>query len=330
MEATLDFMILIISNKWDITVDYVISELRKRNAKFLRINTEDLIYEQVAITFQDFNISISKQGKTYDLTNSIKVIWNRRPGRPFDNIDANDRPSLAIQNFVGDQWFSWLEALQLIPGVTWINNPQTNDSMESKPRQLLLASQVGFLIPNTIITNGPDHIRQFAKKNSDSLIVKALYSPLIEEPDKDFFIFTNELNIADLNSDKEIKISPSIFQQSLRPKIDYRVTVIGDIVFSVKINNLIDNNLSNIDWRVEKNNLSFSSCVLPLNIEMMCKKFVKDSGLIFGAIDLVEHNGQFYFLEINPNGEWGWLQHPHDIPIAEALCDILIEYDDKR
>jgi glutathione synthase/RimK-type ligase-like ATP-grasp enzyme len=30
--------------------------------------------------------------------------------------------------------------------------------------------------------------------------------------------------------------------------------------------------------------------------------------LNFGAIDLIFHNNEYYFIEINPTGEWSWLQ----------------------
>jgi hypothetical protein len=322
-------MILIISNKWDITVDFVVAELRGRGSNFLRINTEDLVSGCVSIELPEFKILISKNEKVYDLTNSVNVIWYRRPGKPFDNIGLLDRPSPAIQNFVSDQWFSWLEALQLIPGVTWINHPQANDAMESKPRQLLLASKVGFLIPKTIVTNDPIRVRLFAESVKNKLVVKALYSPLIEEAQEDSFIFTNEIQQSDLSSDEEIKISPSIFQRSLRPKKDFRVTVIEDKIFPVEIHSLERTELSDIDWRTQKEDITFSPCELPVKIGNMCKKIVKSGGLVFGAIDLVQHDGQFYFLEINPNGEWGWLHRPKDLPIANALCDILIKYDEK-
>ena len=82
-----------------------------------------------------------------------------------------------------------------------------------------------------------------------------------------------------------------------------------------------------MDWRTEKTGLEFSACRLPEKIEFLCKKIVIDNGLVFGAIDLVEHNGNFYFLEINPNGEWGWLQYPHEIPIASTLCDYMTLHD---
>lgn len=320
-------MILIISNKWDITVDFVVAELRKRGANFLRINTEDLVTSEATIEFSDFRISVSKQGRLYDLTQSTKVIWNRRPGKPFDTINPPDRPSLAVQNFVGDQWFSWLEVLQLIPGVTWINHPQANDAMESKPRQLLMASKIGFLIPDTLISNEPSQVLEFGKKHNGKLIAKALYSPLIEEPNEDFFVFTNVIDINEFKDDEEIRISPSIFQQVLNPKIDYRVTVIGDTVYPVRITRQVEESSVSIDWRTDKTDLDFSACTLPEEIEHMCRRIVNDGGLIFGAIDLVQYDGRFYFLEINPNGEWGWLQQPCGIPIASTLCDLMMEHD---
>jgi len=317
-------MILILSNKWDLTVDFVVAELRKRNRKFLRINTEDLVLGHVKIKLPDFAISMSKNGEILDITNSVKVIWYRRPGKPYDNFNHDQKPTPAIQQFVNDQWFSWFEALQLIPNVKWINHPNANDAMESKPRQLFLASLLGFQIPKTIITNDPKEVHHFAQQNAGKLVAKALYSPLIEEPEQDFFVFTNEIKDTDPMSDEEIRISPSIYQQSLNPKIDYRVTVIGDTVFPVKIE---QTNKLNVDWRTEKSELKFSACTLPAEIEFLCKKFVSDNDLAFGAIDIVQYNGEYYFLEINPNGEWGWLQFPHEIPIASALCDYMILHD---
>lgn len=82
-----------------------------------------------------------------------------------------------------------------------------------------------------------------------------------------------------------------------------------------------------LDWRTQKDGLQFVPCCLPAHVENLCRVYVKQSGLIFGAIDLIESNDVFVFLEINPNGEWGWLQKPMGLPIAETLCDLMIMMD---
>lgn len=319
-------MILIISNKWDITVDFVIRELSLIGHPFLRINTEDFINEKTTITMPNFHIIISKQSKLYDLNNNVRVIWNRRPGKPFDDIPKNRRPSKATQKFISDQWFSFIESLQLVPGITWVNHPLANDAMENKIRQLFLAKNLGFNIPETLISNNLEDIRKKCMSFGGKIIAKALHSPLIEEPSKDYFIFTNKIDIKDLKNKEEFKICPSIYQQPLTPKIDYRVTVIGNKVLPVKIE--AENNTSvELDWRTQKKDLKFSLCNLPGDIKKLCRSYVKESGLFFGAIDLVTYKKKFYFLEINPNGEWGWLQKPYNVPITKTLCEFMISKD---
>ena len=319
-------MILILSNKWDVTIDFVVSELTKRKHPFIRLNTEDITSNRVSIHLPDFRILLSKNQQTYDLTRDINVIWYRRPGKPFDDVLENQRPSLATQKFVNDQWAILIEALQLIPDVIWINSPDKNDQMENKIRQLLLASKLGFQIPKTIVTNDSEQAKQLAEKHDGQLVAKALYTPLIEEPNQDFFVFTNQIDITALADDDEIRVCPIIFQKCLTPKIDYRVTVIGEKVFPVRIE-YQPKQISHIDWRTVKEQIQFTLCKLPSDLEDLCRKYVIANGLIFGAIDLIKYEGEFFFVEINPNGEWGWLQRPHNVPIAATLCDVMIFYD---
>lgn len=322
-------MILILTNKWDISADFVVKELTKRNYPFLRINTEDLPSEQATISLPDLHISVSKRGKLHDLADNVHVIWNRRPGKPYDDVAVENRPSLATQRFVNDQWYSWLEALQLLPEVTWINHPQANNAMESKVRQLFCASKTGFKIPKTFISNDPQKIRTYLKMSHRKIVVKALYSPLIEEKDKDFFIFTNEIDNITKTDDDQIRLSPCIFQESMVPKVDYRVTVIGETVIPVRVE-FEDPSQKVLDWRTQKNGLRFVSCDLNKEIQCLCRTFVANNKLLFGAIDIVECRDGFVFLEINPNGEWGWLQKPGGLPIAETLCDLMIFHDNHK
>lgn len=322
-------MILILTNKRDITADFIVSELNAQNASFIRLNTEDLPTGYSVISLPDLEMSLTHHGKTVDLVKSVRVIWNRRPGKPYDNEPAESRPSAAVQNYVNNQWLVWLEGLQLLQDVTWINHPQMNYLAENKIRQLKRASELGFKIPRTLITNDPNQVSKLAVNKKDQLIAKALHSPLIEEVDEDYFIFTNNIpNVDNLDID-EIKICPSIFQEKLSPKIDYRVTVVGENVFTVRIDSET-NDHDEIDWRMQKEGLRFKLVDLQPELEDKCRQYVQSLNLLFGAIDFIEYNNEMYFLEINPNGEWGWLQKPHNIPIAESLAELMIWHDIQR
>lgn len=314
-------MILILANKWDLTVDLVVLELRRRNIQFVRLNTEDLPRWSATARFPKESIRLrSDEGKSFSIS-EVRAVWNRRPGHVFDDVAPEGRPSAATQKFVTDQWFAWLESLQLEGGIRWVNHPSANGLMENKIRQLNLAARLGFSIPDTLVTNDAMEVRSWLSQLGGQAICKALYSPLIEEPNEDRFIFTNLLGSLPDDFAESLCVAPVIFQRALLSKVDYRVTVVGSRVFAARVG--VSNGV--LDWRTAKDEVSFTLCDLPVVIQDQCLQYVAEAGLSFGAIDLVELEGKFYFLEINPNGEWGWLERPHGIPISAALSDLLSE-----
>lgn len=315
-------MILIVSNKWDVTVDFVVKELRQRGAPFLRLNTEDLGgFECTSVPLSE-RLTIRKHGKDYSLGDEIRVVWYRRPGKPYDGLPAADCPSRGVRRFVSEQWAIWLEALELCPGIAWVNAPAIAAAMENKIRQLALARRLGFEIPETLVSNDPVLIRKTVEGWGGVAVAKALYSPLIEEEESDSFIFTTAITAKDLEADAPLRAAPAIYQPALVPKVDYRVTVIRRRIFVARVES--DSEVP-LDWRTKKNGLRFSRCEFPDDLAERCVSYVREAGLVFGAIDLAEHAGRFFFLEINPSGEWGWLQKPSGFPIAQAMCDVFAE-----
>ena len=51
---------------------------------------------------------------------------------------------------------------------------------------------------------------------------------------------------------------------------------------------------------------------------------VRRLGLHYGTIDMVlTPDGRYVFLEINPNGQYLWIEKQSGLPITEAVCDLL-------
>ena len=51
---------------------------------------------------------------------------------------------------------------------------------------------------------------------------------------------------------------------------------------------------------------------------------VDELNLRFGAIDLIRDvNGEYWFLECNPNGQWAWIENRTGLPISAAIVDEL-------
>jgi len=76
--------------------------------------------------------------------------------------------------------------------------------------------------------------------------------------------------------------------------------------------------------------LPHSKIIIPKKIEKQCISLVKKLGLNFGAIDFVlDENNEFIFLEINPNGQWAWIETQLNYPISETITNLLIEKEIK-
>lgn len=320
-------MILILSNKWDITVDFVVRELQEREHPYLRVNTEELPDIEVTSQLPDLSVIIEQNDERVDIAKEIGAIWYRRPGEPYEFAEDQEKPDKSTVEYITEQWGAWIQSLRTISGITWVNSPDANHQMESKIYQLSLAHEIGFTIPETTITNRKEDAVEAFNRHGQTVITKALSSPLITKTEQNEFVFSVLLEEPPKDAES-LSICPTIFQEPLVPKTDYRVTVVGDQVLPVKIEAEKGKHVP-VDWRKEKESLRFVQTELPVEIEELCREFVREADLLFGAIDLVRANGEYVFLEINPNGEWGWLQKPWGVPIAENITDLLIEQDCK-
>lgn len=80
-----------------------------------------------------------------------------------------------------------------------------------------------------------------------------------------------------------------------------------------------------MDWRQgSRLDLKHERIELPREIEEKCFALMKCLNLRYGAIDLVcDRKGKLWFLEINPNGQWAWIENLTGYPIAAAIVDEL-------
>ena len=63
---------------------------------------------------------------------------------------------------------------------------------------------------------------------------------------------------------------------------------------------------------------------LPADIVDKCRALTKALDLRYGAIDLIaDRDGRYWFLEINPNGQWAWIERRTGLPLASAIVDEL-------
>jgi glutathione synthase/RimK-type ligase-like ATP-grasp enzyme len=202
-----------------------------------------------------------------------------------------------------------------------MNHPQATYSAEHKAIQLAVAHEVGFDVPDTIVSNSVAYLDAIASAD-DYVAVKGLDTVLVREGDTETFGYTNIVARASLSQDC-VQPAPAIFQQALRGKLDLRVTVVGPDVFAVSVTD--GGKPIEGDWRRRKCAAQFNRVDLPETIKRRCCQLISELGLTYGAIDLAIVGQCYYFIEVNPTGEWAWLVDAAGLQIDRSIADRLID-----
>ncbi|WP_331741763.1 hypothetical protein OG338_30110 (plasmid) [Streptomyces sp. NBC_00726] len=75
------------------------------------------------------------------------------------------------------------------------------------------------------------------------------------------------------------------------------------------------------DWRSDYGSLTYSRTSVPTPVAVGMRLLMRRLGLRYGAADfVVGPSGGWTFLEVNPCGQWDWIQGATDLPIAEAIA----------
>ncbi len=311
--------ILIISNKHDYSTDYIVIQLYKMGISYLRLNRDQFSDFKISFNPTDQSLIGETQDFSFEITPEfLKSIYFRAPVYLRDTYQRNLSPDEQISR---SQWASFIRGLVVFDNVLWVNHPQATYKAEIKPYQLYIAKKIGFNVPYTVITNTVHH-QDIAMDGKKELIIKTLDSVILNIDDKEAFIYTNIIDYDELLR-SDISNAPVVLQDALIPKTDIRATVIENVIFSVEIKK--DDKGIDKDWRLEKDNVQYTKINLPADIEKKCIALVNELGLKFGAIDLVFHKEKYYFLEINPTGEWSWLMSHTKLEIDKEIVKLLLK-----
>lgn len=306
--------VLILSSLYDFSADLACIQLNEKGVEFLRLNREHLQNYRLTLNPQLPHLTVRMNGSTYHVGQNLKAVWFRQP------VFLRNTPSEPLstsQQLERSQWTAFLRALSVFDQAAWMNYPAKTYLAECKPYQLHVAARCGFSVPLTCASNDAFAIRnQFP----NSAIVKSLDTVLLREGDDCLFTYTT-LNQTSEISEEATHDAPLLAQELLTEKTDIRVTLIGDRIFAVKI--LVNGRGIEGDWRVvPRDDVQYENLELSPQLRRKCHGLAEALGLSYAAIDLIETPDRTYFIEVNPTGEWGWLD-AETRPIAATLAEWL-------
>ncbi|WP_330455343.1 MULTISPECIES: ATP-grasp ribosomal peptide maturase [unclassified Streptomyces] len=309
--------VLIIAAADDWPTDRVVTELRRHGAEVFRMDTADFpqwlslagrIDQEVAWTG-----GLSTEHRTVDLA-QVGAVYYRAPGS-FRFPDGLSGPE---KRFAASQARSGLGGILSSLKCRWMNHPSSMARAEYKPVQLAEARGCGLRVPPTLITNRPQDVLDFADAVGD-LVCKPVASPVLIEDGLLKSVYTKRLTRDDLRDLRGIDTTAHLFQGWVPKDYEVRLTVIGDRMFAASIR--AGSAAGYEDWRSDYGSLTYSTTSVPTPVADGMRRLMRRLGLRYGAADFVVGPGdEWTFLEVNPCGQWDWIQGATGLPIAEAIA----------
>lgn len=306
-------MILIITHSSDLAADLVIRHLHARAKDYIRVDSNELGTPKHHFGFRDGRPSLMWLERNISV-DEVSSTWARRFARPSILEKTDPR----YETFVARELNCVMEAfLECVTG-RQINTYDADRRSGNRLYQATVARSVGFLVPETLVTQNVAGAKKFAAEHGD-VISKAISFGALDVDGTVAYTsrVTNESEFGGVAS------CPTLLQTAIPKKYEWRVTNVGKVLFSARTRS--DAAIDSVDWRRSQNIMEvFEQAELPPEIAAMIRSLCKLSSIQFGSHDLVETPaGEFYFLETNPAGQWGWLELGLGMSIGESLALLL-------
>jgi glutathione synthase/RimK-type ligase-like ATP-grasp enzyme len=314
--------VLIVSTKADTATDEVVKRLAARSIDHYRLNTEDYPFSH-AMTYSptEPDAWLHCDGQPVPSPTSI---WYRRvrtaptPEGMEEGVAAfcrQEARAAIIGSIVGQ-------------AARWMSHPAAVWQAEFKPYQLHLAAALGLRIPRTVITNSPERVRA-AFRDFGSMIIKPARTGYVQTSSGEYAIYTSRVLEQHLDEVDSARWSPAIYQELIPKAYDVRVTIVGTRCFAALIDSQSDP-AAVTDWRQTNNPaLPHQTVTLPECIVRKLHDLMGALRLTFGAVDLIQtSSGEYVFLEVNPSGQWLWLDDMLTFGISDTVAGWLASCDD--
>jgi hypothetical protein len=311
-------MILIVSSARD-EHTRVVYELLTRAGK--QVQVLDLsrfpTHLQVSLHYQrgagDSFLLKDVTGECIDLRD-VRSIWWRRP-QPFELHPEIQRPS--FQTFAYNECYEAFAGIWQSLDVCWVNHPTRDEVAARKVFQLCAARDAGLQIPETLVSSDPSAVQEFLSSLDSQRVIYKSFSATEQEWRETRLLLPEEH--ASLQS---VEYAPVIFQQYIEAAYDLRVTIVGNDIFAATIDS--QSTSYPYDFRMEMDRAEIRSFELPSCVADQLRSLMKRLGIVYGAVDMrLTPEGEYVFLEINPAGQWLFIEQRTGQPISDSLASTL-------
>lgn len=304
-------MILIVAPRDDAHALCVAQDLEKMGRPFQFVDSSELTQEgrlQFRAGQQSGSTWVCVDGHPVALE-TVDTVWHRRRYLPA----VADRLPISDQAYFQREWTEMISGVFASLSDAWfVNNPDRQQAA-AKPLQLRIAEQIGLRIPDTLITNDPIAAAAFVDRHEQRVVHKTLAPP------RHRFLATKRWSESDRDALDNLALAPTIFQEMVTDCRELRITVIGHQIFAAEFRPAV----GLIDGRLDVET-PYRPHRLPDDISSRLLALMSRLGLVFSTIDMkLTDEGEYVFLELNPMGQYLYIEILAGLPLTAAMAGLL-------
>jgi ATP-GRASP peptide maturase of grasp-with-spasm system len=320
-------MIIIFSEAFDMSTDEVCDWLVYYGKPFIRINGNDFSDEDFSysITYENNQpeIYFSINGKTIHHAD-ISCVWFRRDEMVSEPKVFSHITDRQLRNKISQHALRELTRTKEYFYTTMLQFPHLGNHLKKEVNKftaLFSAAKNGLKIPETILSNDQSKQKEFL--NRHDCIIKSIKDTdfFATSTDVTFISYTSSVNKDEINRNN----FPNLMQKKIDKEVEIRIFFVKGKCYPMAIFSQLDSKTS-VDFRrynYRKPN-RYVPYKMPLHVESALIKTMQDLQLDSGSIDLIKAtDGSFYFLEVNPVGQFGMTSKPCNYYIEKDIAQLL-------
>lgn len=324
--------VVLFSSNYDYSTDQVINWLLFYGDNVIRINHEDSklkklfndksVFEEVRISFgNDTEINLNNINSVwFKGSRLVSYIYNESFVQNKEtNFEINDKitnESKVLSEFLN----STLETKKTIGS---FKNFGLNKLLTLKK-----AKKIGINVPDTFILNNKNDLEKVLC-SYNNIACKAIYEAIpLTLKNETYLCYTKIINAQNINDIPE-NFNYSCFQQYIEKKYEIRVFYLNGKFYSMAIFSQ-ENSQTKTDFRQydNENPNRYTPFQLPIEIENKLSNLFEELELNTGSVDLIySTNSTFYFLEINPVGQYDFVSKSCNYFLDKKIATYLSYYE---
>lgn len=322
-------MILILgSDTFEQGTDPVIDWLLSLKADFLKITLDDFFKN-----FNHLNIDIDQKKIYYKndcLNDRVNVVWYRHFAQKKHFVSKNEHP---FSHQINDELNSEIETFneyffECLKDKQWVS--PFSSTQVNKLSMLNSAASIGLQTPRSSILNTQQAVTTFLEEGNGKSIIKQF-----SDHSRNYYSFNDKTYVSLVKGITQKDISnlplnffPTLFQERIDTDFEIRAFYIDGQFFATAILCEAGYEVDDRKKFVTQNNIHHLSYELPVEITEKLTRLMKTTGLYMGGIDLVkDKQGSYYFLEVNPIGQYLYESNKCNYPIPKVIAEYLIKSD---